>query len=121
MVSMNSDSLFDDVVQTIDKAATYLDYEMGIIQRIKHPKRQVIVSLPIRMDSGETKVFTGYRVPHDTTRGPGKGGIRFHPGVTLDEVKALAAWMSLKCAVVDLSLIHISEPTRLGMISYAVF
>lgn len=93
---------FDDVVETIDKAAAYLDYEEGIIDRIKNPKRQVIVSLPIRLDSGQTRVFTGYRVLHDTTRGPGKGGIRFHPSVTLSEVKALAAWMSFKCAVVDI-------------------
>ena len=93
---------FDDVIETIDRAAAYLSYDTGIIDRIKNPKRQVIVSLPIRMASGETKVFTGYRVLHDTTRGPGKGGIRFHPDVTLDEVKALAAWMSFKCAVVDI-------------------
>lgn len=93
---------FDDAAQTIERAASYLEYEPGIIERIKNPKRQVIVSLPVRMDAGQTEVFTGYRVLHDTTRGPGKGGIRFHPGVTLDEVKALAAWMSLKCAVVDI-------------------
>ncbi len=93
---------FDAVIETVDRAAAYLDYESGIIDRIKHPKRQVIVSLPIKMDSGETRVFTGYRVLHDTTRGPGKGGIRFHTAVTLDEVKALAAWMSFKCAVVDI-------------------
>lgn len=92
---------FDDVVETIERAASYLDYERGLIERIKCPKRQTIVSIPIRMDSGDTEVFTGYRVLHDATRGPGKGGIRFHPGVTLDEVKALAAWMSFKCAVVD--------------------
>ncbi|MGI5835166.1 MAG: Glu/Leu/Phe/Val family dehydrogenase [Chloroflexota bacterium] len=92
---------FDDVVKTVDKAAAYLDYEEGIIDRIKNPKRQVIVSIPIHLDSGQTKVFTGYRVLHDTTRGPGKGGIRYHPSVNLDEVKALAAWMSFKCAVVD--------------------
>lgn len=93
---------FDGVVDTIDRAAAYLDYEEGIIDRIKCPKRQVIVSIPIRMDSGETRVFTGYRVLHDTTRGPGKGGVRFHPGVNLSEVKALAAWMSFKSAVVDI-------------------
>ena len=93
---------FDDAVETIDKAATYLDYDQGIIERIKHPKRQVIVSIPIRMNSGETRIFTGYRVLHDTSRGPGKGGIRYHPNVNLNEVKALAAWMSLKCAVVDI-------------------
>jgi glutamate dehydrogenase (NAD(P)+) len=93
---------FDDVVATIDRAASYLSYDMGIIDRIKHPKRQVIISLPTRMDSGETMVFTGYRVLHDTSRGPGKGGIRFHPDVSLNEVKAMAAWMSLKCAVVDI-------------------
>ena len=93
---------FDDVIKTIDKAASYLPYERGIIDRIKNPKRQVIVSLPTRMDSGETMVFTGYRVLHDTSRGPGKGGIRFHPDVNLNEVKALAAWMSIKCAVMDI-------------------
>ena len=93
---------FDDVVETIDRAASYLDYERGIIDRIKQPKRQVIVSLPTRMDSGETMVFTGYRVLHDTRRGPGKGGMRYHPDVNLDEVKALAAWMTIKCAVVDI-------------------
>ncbi|RPJ36589.1 MAG: Glu/Leu/Phe/Val dehydrogenase, partial [Planctomycetaceae bacterium] len=92
---------FDDAVRTIDKAAEHLDYEPGIIDRIKHPKRQVIVSIPIYMDDGRTEVFTGYRVLHDTTRGPGKGGVRYHPNVTLNEVKALAAWMSLKCAVAD--------------------
>jgi glutamate dehydrogenase (NAD(P)+) len=93
---------FDDVVATIDRASAYLDYEMGIIDRIKHPKRQVIISLPTRMDSGETRVFTGFRVLHDTSRGPGKGGIRYHPDVSLNEVKAMAAWMSIKCAVVDI-------------------
>jgi len=100
-VSSRSYNPYDDVVGTIDKAAAFLDYEDGIIDRIKNPKRQVIVSLPIRTDAGQTQVFTGYRVLHDTTRGPGKGGIRFHPNVNLDEVKALAAWMSFKCAVVD--------------------
>lgn len=93
---------FDDAVETIDRAAAFLDYEPGIFDRIKVPKRQVIVSIPIRLDAGQTQVFIGYRVLHDTTRGPGKGGIRFHPDVTLDEVKALAAWMSLKCSVVDI-------------------
>ena len=70
---------------------------------LKHPKRQVTVSLPVRMDDGRLHIFTGYRVLHDTTRGPGKGGIRYHPSVDLNEVKALAAWMSWKCALVDVA------------------
>src|SRR5512143_2516928 len=71
-------------------------------QFVKRPRRATIVSLPVAMDDGTLKVFTGYRVQHSIARGPAKGGIRYHPDVTLDEVQALAAWMTWKCAVVNI-------------------
>src|SRR3972149_4979734 len=74
----------------------------GALKPLHSPKRSIIVSIPIEMDDGMVEVFTGFRVQYDTIRGPAKGGIRYHPAVTLDEVKALAAWMSVKCAVVDI-------------------
>src|SRR5215212_1012450 len=92
---------FDDVIEQIDQAARVLGLDPREVEVLKHPRRQVIVSLPIVMDDGQIRIFTGYRVLHDTVRGPGKGGIRYHPGVNLNEVKALAAWMSWKCALVD--------------------
>src|SRR3954467_2887535 len=94
---------FDDVIEQIDRAAKVLGLQPGEVELLKHPKRQVIVSLPVAMDDGTVQVFTGYRVLHDNTRGPGKGGLRYHPEVDLDEVKALAAWMSWKCALVDVA------------------
>ena len=97
----HNENPFDDVREQVDQAARVLGLSPGEIEVLKSPKRQVIVSLPVRMDDGLIRVFTGYRVLHDTTRGPGKGGIRYHPSVDLDEVKALAAWMSWKCALVD--------------------
>ena len=92
-------ALFDDMLQQFDGAARILDLEPGIWQILTHPKRQIIVSCPVQMDNGEIEVFTGYRVQYNITLGPAKGGIRYHPGVTLDEVTALAAWMTWKCAV----------------------
>ncbi|MCA1635647.1 MAG: Glu/Leu/Phe/Val dehydrogenase [Acidobacteria bacterium] len=71
-------------------------------QVLKNTKRQLVVSIPVKMDGGEVKVFEGYRVQHNIARGPAKGGIRFHPRVTLDEVKALASWMTWKCATVGI-------------------
>lgn len=94
---------FDDVIEQIDRAADVLGLQPAEVELLKHPKRQVIVSLPVAMDDGSVQVFTGYRVLHDNTRGPGKGGLRYHPEVDLDEVKALAAWMSWKCALVDVA------------------
>jgi glutamate dehydrogenase (NAD(P)+) len=94
---------FDDVLAQVDRAARVLRLDLVGVELLKHPKRQVIVSLPVMMDDGHPRVFTGYRVLHDNTRGPGKGGIRYHPSVDLDEVKALAAWMSWKCALVDVA------------------
>jgi len=91
--------IFDDMLQQFDGAARILDLEPGIWKILTHPKRQIMVSCPIQMDNGEIQVFTGYRVQYNITLGPAKGGIRYHPGVTLDEVTALAAWMTWKCAV----------------------
>src|SRR5216683_64389 len=84
-----------------DMAAEFLKLDLGLRQILRTPKRVLEVSLPTKMDNGQVKVFTGYRVQHNVSRGPGKGGIRYHPNVTLDEVKALAAWMTWKTAVVN--------------------
>ncbi len=93
---------FKQVVQTIDETAEILGLEAKQYEILKHPERQLIVSIPVKMDNGELKVFTGYRIQHSTIRGPGKGGIRYHQDVNLEEVKALAAWMTFKCAVVNI-------------------
>jgi len=79
-----------------------LDLEPGLVEVLAHPKRELTVNFPVRMDDGTTRVFTGYRVQHNEARGPVKGGIRYSPFVNLDEVKALAMWMTWKCAVVNL-------------------
>ncbi len=93
---------FDNALEQLRIAAEYLKLEDGIHQILSHPKREVTVSLPIRMDNGDTHVFTGYRVQYSDARGPSKGGIRYHPNVTLDEVKALACWMTWKCSIADI-------------------
>ncbi len=85
-----------------DEAAQMLEIDPGLLEIIKQPRRSTIVSLPIQMDDGSFRVFTGYRVQHSIVRGPAKGGIRYHPDVNLDEVQALAAWMTWKCAVVNI-------------------
>ena len=85
-----------------DRAADHLGLGPGVRDLLRKPKRQLIVSVPVRMDNGAIRVFQGYRVQHSIARGPSKGGIRYHPGVTLDEVKALAMWMTWKCAVVNI-------------------
>jgi glutamate dehydrogenase (NAD(P)+) len=92
-------SIFNAMLQEFDGAARLLGLDPGIWKILTHPKRQIIVSCPVQMDNGEIEVFTGYRVQYNITLGPAKGGIRYHPGVTLDEVTALAAWMTWKCAV----------------------
>jgi glutamate dehydrogenase (NAD(P)+) len=93
---------FEIAKQQFDRAADYLDLEESMRNVLRSAKRQLIVSIPVRMDGGETKVFEGYRVQHNIARGPAKGGIRYHPNVTLDEVKALASWMTWKCATVGI-------------------
>jgi glutamate dehydrogenase (NAD(P)+) len=93
---------FEIATQQFERAASFLDLDESIRQVLRRAKRQLIVSIPVKMDSGEVRVFEGYRVQHNIARGPAKGGIRFHPGVTLDEVKALASWMTWKCATVNI-------------------
>jgi glutamate dehydrogenase (NAD(P)+) len=85
-----------------DIAAEYLKLDPGLRQILRTPKRVLEVSVPTKMDNGQIKVFTGFRVQHNIARGPAKGGIRYHPGVTLDEVKALATWMTWKTATVNI-------------------
>lgn len=93
---------FETAKQQIESAGKKLNLGKGIIEVLKHPERELTVSIPVKMDNGKTKVFTGYRVQHSTARGPAKGGIRYHPQVDIDEVRALATWMSMKCAVVGI-------------------
>jgi glutamate dehydrogenase (NAD(P)+) len=93
---------FEISIQQFDLAATKIGLDDGMREVLRYPKRQLTVSVPTLMDDGHVKVFTGYRVQHNLARGPAKGGIRYHPNVTLDEVKALAAWMTWKCATVNI-------------------
>ncbi len=93
---------FEIAKQQFNRAADYLELEESMRAVLRTAKRQLIVSIPVKMDGGETKVFEGYRVQHNIARGPAKGGIRYHPNVTLDEVKALASWMTWKCATVNI-------------------
>lgn len=84
-----------------DIAAECLNLEPWLAEKIKHPRREFVVHFPLRFDDGHTELLTGYRVQHNTLRGPAKGGIRYHPNVDIDEVRALAGWMTWKCAVVN--------------------
>lgn len=95
-------SVFGAMLQEFEEAARILNLDPGIWKILTKPKRQITVACPIQMDNGAIEVFTGYRVQYNITLGPAKGGIRFHPDVTLDEVTALAAWMTWKCAVAQL-------------------
>jgi glutamate dehydrogenase (NAD(P)+) len=92
----------DFALRQFDRAADHLALSNGSRGVLRNPKRQLIVSIPVKMDDGSIRVFQGYRVQHSIARGPSKGGIRYHPNVTLDEVKALAMWMTWKCAVVNI-------------------
>jgi glutamate dehydrogenase (NAD(P)+) len=99
---LNEENPFDAMTSRFDRAAKLLDLEPGIYKVLRHPEKQITVSLPVVMDNGEVEVFTGHRVLYNTSRGPGKGGIRFDMHVTLEEVTALAAWMTWKSAVVNI-------------------
>jgi len=116
---MSTGSVFNAMLQEFDGAARLLGLDPGIWKVLTHPKRQICVSCPVQMDNGEIEVFTGYRVQYNITLGPAKGGIRYHPGVTLDEVTALAAWMTWKCAVAGVPFGGgkggiICDPTRMS-------
>lgn len=95
-------SVFGDAIAYFDEAASLLNLAPGTRALLTHPSRQIIFSIPFQRDNGHLEVYTGYRVQYNFARGPAKGGIRYHPDVTLDEVTALAFWMTWKCAVVDL-------------------
>ncbi len=99
---MKSYNPYDNFLKVLDEAANNLGMVANDYETIKYPERELKVSVPVLMDDGNIKVFEGYRVQHSTTRGPGKGGIRYHQDANMDEVKALAAWMSFKCAVVNI-------------------
>ncbi|MGO4182066.1 Glu/Leu/Phe/Val dehydrogenase, partial [Paenibacillus sp. TAF43_2] len=101
-----SDKEANDVLHStqivIEEALRRLGYDQDMIDLLKEPMRLLTVRIPVRMDDGKTKVFTGYRAQHNDAVGPTKGGVRFHPAVTENEVKALSIWMSLKCGIADL-------------------
>jgi glutamate dehydrogenase (NAD(P)+) len=93
---------FSIATRQFDQAAARLNLDPGMRQVLRRPRRALTLSLPVKMDDGSVRVFEGYRVQHNTARGPCKGGIRYHPNVTFDEVKALASWMTWKCATVNI-------------------
>src|SRR5438034_8004142 len=99
---LDEENPFEAMMSRFDKAAELLDLEPGLYKVLRQAEKQVIVSIPVMMDNGQVDVYEGYRVLYNTSRGPAKGGIRFDMQVTLEEVKALAAWMTWKCAVVNL-------------------
>ncbi|PWJ30144.1 glutamate dehydrogenase (NAD(P)+) [Faecalicatena orotica] len=93
---------YENMLSVVSNAADILGYVPSDYEAIKYPERELKVAVPVRMDDGSVRVFEGFRVQHSTSRGPAKGGIRYHQNVDLDEVKALAAWMTFKCAVVNI-------------------
>lgn len=97
-----SKSLFTDASSRLERALKYVSISDDAIERLKYPKASLSVSIPVRMDNGTLRIFQGYRVRYDDTRGPGKGGVRYHPNVSIDEVQSLAFWMTFKCALLDL-------------------
>ena len=101
-MSRDREPIFENALKRLDAAFPYAEIGEEALEKLKHPKAVLDVSIPVRMDDGSLRVFNGYRARHDDTRGPTKGGIRYHPHVNPDEVKALAFWMTCKCAVVGL-------------------
>src|SRR5262245_60206347 len=97
-----SSSTYAMATQQLMSVAEHVDLDPGVLERLSKPKRALIVSVPVRMDNGETEGFIGFRVQHSLTSGPSKGGLRYHPSVDLGEVAALAMWMSWKCGIMNL-------------------
>jgi len=95
---------FENAMEQLDKAAKIINLDKNIHDVLRQPERVLTVAIPVKMDDGETKVFTGYRAQYNNVLGPYKGGIRYHPNVTLDEVKALSFWMMVKCATVNIPM-----------------
>ncbi|HJU85003.1 MAG TPA: Glu/Leu/Phe/Val dehydrogenase [Nitrososphaeraceae archaeon] len=101
-IGNNTINPFSVALKQLEEAAKLVGIDKGMHEVLAHPKRVLTVSLPTRMDNGEIQVFTGFRSQHNDARGPFKGGIRYHPQVTLEEVKALSMWMTWKCAIADI-------------------
>jgi glutamate dehydrogenase (NAD(P)+) len=99
---LTTTSAWESALSQLDEAARIMNLDPGVHEVLRQPKRSLTVSVPIKLDDGSVRSFTGHRVHHNTSRGPSKGGIRFHPAVTLDEVKALAMWMTWKCAIMGI-------------------
>ncbi len=99
---VSKENPFESMMRRFDVAAELLELERGVYEYLKTPVKQIIVSIPIQMDNGEIEVFEGYRVIHNDALGPSKGGLRYAPDITLDEIKALAAWMTWKCSVANI-------------------
>jgi len=101
-IAQRPPSLLADASSRLDAALQYVEISDDALRRLKYPKASLSVSIPVRLDNGSLAVFQGYRVRYDDTRGPGKGDVRFHPNVTMDEVQSLAFWMTFKCALLNL-------------------
>lgn len=99
---MEESDIYTGAISRLDKAAQIISIDKEVLEKLKHPKSIIEVTIPVRMDDGSLQLFTGCRIKHDDTRGPTKGGIRYHPELNLSEVKALAFWMTFKCAVAEL-------------------
>ncbi len=119
LVSQNEFNVYESADARFEAAARKLNLEEGLYRFLKYPDKEITLYIPVMMDNGHLEVFIGYRVHHSIVRGPGKGGIRFAPTVTLDEVRALASWMTWKCAVVNIPFGGakggvICDPTKLS-------
>jgi glutamate dehydrogenase (NAD(P)+) len=101
-VAVHRENPWRQAMTQLERAAEKMKLEPFVVERLRHCKRILTVSVPVKMDNGQVQVFEGYRIQHNMDRGPAKGGIRYHPTVSLDEVKALSFWMTMKCAVVNL-------------------
>lgn len=102
VIILKSYNPYNNFLETVEAAAKILGLQSQDYETIKYPERELKVAIPVEMDDGSVRVFEGYRVQHSSSRGPCKGGIRYHPNIDIDEVKALAAWMTFKCAVVNI-------------------